>query len=224
MMLAVIVGIGTSLFAEMSQTPSSEPDIAQALSLVLASLALFGLGIFAPSLAAGLVAGAPQLGAGAALGTSLGAIGISAAGGAATMTVARATGSAALGAIHAGASMGTAASLAYQLGQSGAGAGSKAAGLGGIARAASASVRHSLSARLGVGPASRAQRRAAAADRDHAAEGAQPTGDANPAPAWAQNLARQQTAQHRRQVVLQSLKEGDHGSMSATPDLKEKDE
>src|SRR3546814_8756931 len=34
-------------------------------------LALFGLGIFGPSIASGLVAGAPQLGAGAAVGTGV---------------------------------------------------------------------------------------------------------------------------------------------------------
>lgn len=39
------------------------------MSLVLASLTLLGLGIFGPSIASGLVAGAPQLGAGAAVGT-----------------------------------------------------------------------------------------------------------------------------------------------------------
>ena len=39
------------------------------MSLVLASLTLLGLGIFGPSIAAGLVTGAPQLGAGAAVGT-----------------------------------------------------------------------------------------------------------------------------------------------------------
>ncbi len=37
---------------------------------MLASLSLFGLGIFGPGIATGLVSGAPQLGAGAALGTA----------------------------------------------------------------------------------------------------------------------------------------------------------
>jgi len=45
---------------------------------VLASLALFGLGIFGPGIATGLVSGAPQLGAGAAVGTGLAVAGLGA--------------------------------------------------------------------------------------------------------------------------------------------------
>src|SRR3546814_18357226 len=64
----------SDLFATALQ--GQQPDIGQAMSLVLASLALFGLGIFGPGIASGLVAGAPQLGAGAAIGTALGAGGL----------------------------------------------------------------------------------------------------------------------------------------------------
>ena len=61
MALAVIVGIGSGFFADFtSALQGQEPDIGQAMSLVLASLALFGLGIFGPSIASGLVAGAPR--------------------------------------------------------------------------------------------------------------------------------------------------------------------
>src|SRR3546814_2350536 len=71
MVLAVIVGIGSNFFAEFTVAlQGQEPDIGQAMSLVLASLSLFGLGIFGPSIASGLVSGAPQLGAGAAFGTA----------------------------------------------------------------------------------------------------------------------------------------------------------
>src|SRR6266508_4013295 len=48
--------------------------------LVLAALALLGLGIFGPGIATGLAAGAPQLGAGAAVGTALAAGGLGVAG------------------------------------------------------------------------------------------------------------------------------------------------
>jgi type IV secretion system protein TrbL len=69
MVLGVIVGIGSNFFSQFTTAlQGQEPDIGQAMSLVLASLALFGLGIFGPSIASGLVAGAPQLGAGAAVG------------------------------------------------------------------------------------------------------------------------------------------------------------
>ena len=71
MVLAVIIGIGSGFFASsVGALNSAEPDIAQTLSLVLAALTFLGLGIFGPSIASGLVAGAPQLGAGAAIGTA----------------------------------------------------------------------------------------------------------------------------------------------------------
>lgn len=79
LVLAVIVGIGTGLFAQFQLPPGSEPTVDQALALMLASLALLGLGIFGPGIATGLVAGAPQLGAGAGMGTALGAAGLAAA-------------------------------------------------------------------------------------------------------------------------------------------------
>jgi type IV secretion system protein TrbL len=55
-----------------------DPSIDHALVVMLASLALLGLGIFGPGIATGLVSGAPQLGAGAAAGTALGAAGMAA--------------------------------------------------------------------------------------------------------------------------------------------------
>ena len=81
LVLAVIVGIGTSLFSEFTQGfGGNQPTIEDALAIMLAALALFGLGIFAPSIAAGLVSGAPQLGAGAAVGTAVAAGGLGVAG------------------------------------------------------------------------------------------------------------------------------------------------
>jgi type IV secretion system protein TrbL len=77
LVLAVIVGIGTGLFAEFKTAPDG-PSIDHALVVMLASLALLGLGIFGPGIATGLVSGAPQLGAGAAAGTALGAAGMAA--------------------------------------------------------------------------------------------------------------------------------------------------
>jgi type IV secretion system protein TrbL len=118
MVLGVIVGIGSNFFSQFTTAlQGQEPDIGQAMSLVLASLALFGLGIFGPSIASGLVAGAPQLGAGAAVGTTIGAAGATMLAGGATMGAARAIGGGALGAVRAGTAMGSAASTAYALGQ-----------------------------------------------------------------------------------------------------------
>jgi TrbL/VirB6 plasmid conjugal transfer protein len=72
LVLAVIVGIGTTLFGEFTQGfNGNQPSLEDALALVLAALSLLGLGIFGPGIATGLTAGAPQLGAGAAVGTAL---------------------------------------------------------------------------------------------------------------------------------------------------------
>jgi type IV secretion system protein TrbL len=81
LVLAVIVGIGTTLFSEFTQGFSgNQPSLGDVLSLVLAALALLGLGIFGPGIATGLISGAPQLGAGAAVGTALAAGGLGVAG------------------------------------------------------------------------------------------------------------------------------------------------
>jgi type IV secretion system protein TrbL len=81
LVLAVIVGIGSTLFGEFIQDFGGQrPTLEEVLSLALASLCLLGLGIFGPAIANGLVSGAPQLGAGAAVGTGLAAGGLAAAG------------------------------------------------------------------------------------------------------------------------------------------------
>ena len=81
LVLAVIVGIGTTLFGQFNQGfGGNQPSLEDALSLVLAAMSLLGLGIFGPGIATGLTAGAPQLGAGAAVGTALAAGGLGVAG------------------------------------------------------------------------------------------------------------------------------------------------
>ncbi|MFZ2871010.1 P-type conjugative transfer protein TrbL, partial [Zavarzinia sp.] len=74
LVLAVIVGIASSLFGEFTAGFGGEqPTIDEAMAIVLASLAMLGLGIFGPGIANGLVSGGPQLGAGSAVGTALAA-------------------------------------------------------------------------------------------------------------------------------------------------------
>jgi type IV secretion system protein TrbL len=81
LMLAVIVGIGSTLFSQFTSGLSdNQPTIESAMALVLAALSLLGLGIFGPGIANGIVSGGPQLGAGAAVGTGLAAGGIVVAG------------------------------------------------------------------------------------------------------------------------------------------------
>jgi type IV secretion system protein TrbL len=228
MVLAVIVGIGSNYFTQFTTALGGhEPDIGQAMSLVLASLALFGLGIFGPGIASGLVAGAPQLGAGAVAGTAIGAAGVTMIGAGA----ARAAGGAALGAVRAGTAMGSAASTAYQLGQETTGSSSVGAGVGGMAKAAGNAAKAGIANALGLGDAVDAGRTAAwnALNRGSSPG---PSGsnasDASPgagnAPAWARDFKATQTARHHRHVALQTLKEGDRGGASATPDIKERED
>jgi type IV secretion system protein TrbL len=81
MVLAVIIGIGSTLFGQFTQSAGGgQPTLEQVLALALAALTLLGLGIFGPGIATGLVSGAPQLGAGAAIGTGLAVGGIALAG------------------------------------------------------------------------------------------------------------------------------------------------
>ncbi|MDR6709392.1 type IV secretion system protein TrbL [Novosphingobium sp. 1748] len=226
MVLAVIVGIGSNFFTEFTTAlQGQEPDIGQALSLMLASLTMFGLGIFGPSIASGLVAGAPQLGAGAAFGTAVGAGGITMLVGGAAIGGARALGGAALGAVRAGTSMGTAASSSYTLGKEAASAPTMAAGLGGVARAAGNAARDRASSAFGLGEAASEGRTAAwnALNRSGRAE-AESSAGTDSAPAWARAMRGQQTARHHSQIALHALQQGTSGGASATPDIKERDD
>lgn len=108
MVLALIVGIGSGFFDQFTAALNgADPTVAQAMSLVLAAMALLGLGIFGPGIAAGLVSGAPQLGAGATIGT------VGAAAGAAMLVGGAAVGAAGLAragglaAIRAGSRLGS---------------------------------------------------------------------------------------------------------------------
>jgi type IV secretion system protein TrbL len=215
MVLAVIVGIGSGFFAEfVGALQGQEPDIGQAMSLVLASLALFGLGIFGPAIASGLVSGAPQLGAGAAIGTSAAVVGgMMVAGGAM-----RGAGSAALGALRAGTTIGSAASTSYALGKETSGA-SGAAG-----------VRAGLTSIAGMGARAASDRigleSAAARGRDLAWGGgasAPAGGQSGATPAWASRMRSEQRARHHRHALLEVAREGDRGGASAAPDISEKD-
>jgi len=90
MVLAVIIGIGATFFSQfIAALQGRDPTLADAMSLVLASISLFGLGIFGPGIATGLVSGAPQLGAGAAIGTAGGLIGAGALAGGGVVGAAR---------------------------------------------------------------------------------------------------------------------------------------
>jgi type IV secretion system protein TrbL len=106
MVLAIIIGIGATFFNQfIAALQGHVPSLSDAMSLVLASLSLFGLGIFGPGIAAGLASGGPQLGAGAAIGTVGGLMAGGMLAGGAAYGVARA-GAGGLGAIRAASAMG----------------------------------------------------------------------------------------------------------------------
>ncbi len=225
MVLGVIVGIGSGFFAQFtSALQGQEPDIGQAMSLVLASLALFGLGIFAPSVASGLAAGAPQLGAGAALGTTLGAGGVAMLAGGGALGGARMLGGGALGAIRAGTAMGSAASTAYGLGKETAANPGVGAGLGGVARAVGGAIRTRTSGAHGLGEAAQRGKQAAwnALHNSHPTSPA--AGGEATAPAWARALRTEQNSRHRRQLAVHAISQGDRGGAGASPDIKERND
>ena len=228
MVLAVIVGIGSGFFSEfVGALNGQEPDIGQAMSLVLASLALFGLGIFGPGIASGLVAGAPQLGAGAAIGTTAAAVGTLAVSGGAAMGATRALTGGAMGALRAGTSMGSAASTAYRLGQETSGSSSVSAGLGGVARAGTRAAGDRMRSFGGLaGAAERGQRAASSADasRSGGSGGGSAPAPEDGTPQWARKLRSEQTGRHHRQVALSAMREGDRGGVAANPDIKERED
>ncbi|WP_122465633.1 P-type conjugative transfer protein TrbL [Brevundimonas lutea] len=88
--LAIVVSGARTIFDQLQ--PSANPDIYEALSILVASILLAMLAIFIPNLAAALVTGGPALGAGAATTGGL-AVGGAAALGAAAVAGAGAVGS-----------------------------------------------------------------------------------------------------------------------------------
>lgn len=71
LVLALVISISSAVFAQLQ--PSSEPTMNEAISVMLGSLALLMLSLYAPSTAAALITGGPSLGAGAAITTAAGA-------------------------------------------------------------------------------------------------------------------------------------------------------
>ncbi|MCW6530729.1 P-type conjugative transfer protein TrbL [Sphingomonas sp. MMSM20] len=222
LVLAVITGIGTTLFSQFTNSPiATVPDIDQAMTLALAALTLLGLGIFGPSIANGIVTGGPQLGAGAAVGTALGAGAVIGGGAAmAGMTVAGAGGAAGAAALGVARAAGT-ASGAYGAGAAGKSGG--AAVVGGVANIGRAAGNTAASPLRRAAAALRSNFEAgkAAAAGDAVAVPATTGGDGPPA--WAKAMKRRQTVSHCASVASHTLKSGDSHGGGAGPDLSQKD-
>ncbi|NIJ64272.1 type IV secretion system protein TrbL [Sphingomonas leidyi] len=219
LVLAVIVGIGSTLFTEFTTAiGSTQPSIEDAMTIVLAALALLGLGIFGPSIASGIVSGGPQLGAGAAAGTALAAGGALLGGAAGARLAAGAAGGAVAGAVHGGAHAAGATSAAYTAGSAGkSGMGGVAAGLGGVGKAATSAAMSPLHR-----AAESVKQSYQAGAGGSSAAASSPSASSGP-PAWATAMKRRQAMTHGANVAAHTLRGGDGGGSGASIDLSQKD-
>ena len=207
LVLAVIVGIGSTLFSQFTSGTGAQPSIEDAMALVLASLALLGLGIFGPGIANGIVSGGPQLGAGAAVGTGLAAGGLAAAGGALATGGASALAGAAGAAARGSAALAGGAATAYRAG-----------GLSGVTGAgASAATSPLRRAAESVSSSFAAGGRAAAGGAETATAASPPDAP----PAWARRMRRSQAASHGASAATHAIRSGDHGGGGSSIDLSE---
>lgn len=234
LVLAVIIGIGSTLFSQFTAGFGGvTPTIDEAMAVVLAALSLLGLGIFGPGIANGIVSGGPQLGAGAAVGTGLAVGGAALAGAGAAGLAARGGGMALSGtaaAARGGAAAAGGAATAYSLGSAGqSGAAGVASGLGAVAN---------TGARAATSPLRRASTRVAESARQSFQSGARSTfettggtlgsgastaGSAT-APStptdgptdWAKRMKRSQRLSHGVQAAAHAVRSGDsHGGASS---------
>ncbi len=230
LVLAVIVGIGSTLFTTFTTNFPATPTIADAMSLMLGALSLLGLGIFGPGIASGIVSGGPQLGAGAAVGTALAVGGVVASAGAGAGLAAGAAGGALAGAARGGASVTGGAVGAYRAGAMGeTGMRAAASGAGGMAKAgfntavsplrraaADLGERYQSGARAGFEATGGAVKGGEAA----AATG-ESAGEAGGPPAWARRMQRGQAMDRGVSTVAHAVKSGDAHGGSASIDLSE---
>lgn len=208
LVLAVIVGIGSTIFGQFTGGMTNPPTINDALTIILASLTLLGLSIFGPGIANGLVAGGPQLGAGAATGATVAAAGIGAAGLAGTTLSARALGRAASGFAHTASAAAGGAQAAYRAG-----------GLKGVVQAAANSVTSPL--RRASASLSESYTEGGQAAVQRPLPGAGPTSGASQPPPWAKRMQRTQALTQGATAATNALRAGEHPSSGTSIDLSE---
>jgi type IV secretion system protein TrbL len=205
MVLAVIAGIGSTLFSQFTTSASdTQIGMEDAMALALAALALLGLGIFGPGIANGIVSGGPQLGSGAAVGAGL------AAGGAVVAGAGLAAGSTAA---LAGAARGTAALAGSASGAFRAsglsGDGGTSVGTSPLRRAAATPGSSSASTGgVAAGGAGEAQGPTRSSPRDHQ-------------PAWTAGMKRMRTMSEGASAAANAVRSADHGGGGASVDLSE---
>ncbi|SDM59767.1 type IV secretion system protein TrbL [Oryzisolibacter propanilivorax] len=243
LVLAVIVGIGSTLFSEFTVPPGADPSIDHALVIMLASLAMLALGIFGPGIATGLVSGAPQLGAGAMAGAAVGAASVTVAAGAAAVGAGSAIAAGARMAPGAARIAGSGARLAasaagntrsaFEAGSAAAGGGIKgaAAGAGNVVRSGTQSAGRAAASRVSavsqrMADSFREGWNGPAAENPAATEVAAPAGASAPPqaqPAWAKRLHRRQQIAHAATTTAHTLRGGDGGGAGQGPSLRDSD-
>jgi len=197
LVLAIIIGIGTTIFRDfVIDFGGTPPTLEQVASIALASLTLLGLAIFGPGIANGIVSGGPQLGAGAAIGTGVAAAGLGVAAGAGLASaagVAARGGSAAAAMLSRSAASpggGSSGGPTAPLGPSGGAPSGSSSGLGGGAPGGGSG--------SGGGAAA-----------------------ASGAPAWAKRLRRQQAMTQGATMAAHSLRAADSGGGATHVSLSE---
>ena len=209
LVLAVIIGIGSTIFGQFTTGMANPPTVNDALTIILASLTLLGISIFGPSIANGLIAGGPQLGAGAAVGTGLVAAGVGAASAAATVSGVRALGGAVAGTSHAGATAAGGARSPPRRGAAGVAKAGASAAASPLRKAA-----ESFSQSFSAGAQAATQRPAPGAGP------ASPASNNSPF-AWAKRMQRTQAIGQGVTSAGQALRSGDQGGAGLAADLSD---
>jgi type IV secretion system protein TrbL len=205
LVLAVISGIGAGIFSQFNLPPGTTPSISNALALMLASLAMLGLGIFGPGIATGLISGAPQLGAGAAVGSVIGAGSVIAAGGVVAAVGARAVGA---GVARATSLVGRGVESVRVASPGGPDDGPP----GGSGTPAS-----------GSGPAPIPPPETPLSADGSSNSGSPPAQADQSPPAWAREQARREQLSRAINAGAQTLRSSDHGGTGAHPDLTQEE-
>ncbi|GLK51745.1 MULTISPECIES: P-type conjugative transfer protein TrbL [Alphaproteobacteria] len=221
LVLAVIVGIGSTIFGEFTAGFAVEPTIEDAMAVVLGALSLLALGIFGPGIANGIVSGGPQLGAGAAVGTAVAAGGTLVAGAAGAKMGLAAAGAAARG----GAAVAGGASTAYSIGAASGSttAGKVAGGMTAVGQAGMSAAINPLKKSLGDSyrSGSRAAFTATGGQFSNSPS-AMPAPANDGPPAWARRMKRQQSLHHGVATAAHVVRSGDHGGGGTSVSLSEK--
>lgn len=216
MVLAIVVAIGSTIFGSITTPPSGDIDLRHAASIILAAITVFGLAIFIPGIAAGLVSGAPQLGAGAAAGTAIGLAGAGVAGGVLASSAGRMAGRA------AGRSVTAAASLAGRTSaglQSGGMAGAGQATIGATARSTAAKATAPVSEAYRSGQAAGFRATGGSSPAMGRGTGVATANSSHDQPAWAKQMHRRQRLREAGMVATHTLRDGDRGGSAEGPKL-----